>query len=82
MIAVAALEQLKQQRPEWRPWLAVVEVALAEAASPMWSDFVPPHPTPPHAAAPRLAGASVRPPAQWLERLFDRLLSAAVRSDT
>ena len=35
------LRSLKRSRPEWSPWLAVVEEALAESAGTRWDAFVP-----------------------------------------
>jgi FdhE protein len=36
-----SVETLKRSRPEWTPWLAVVEEALHEAATDRWDAFVP-----------------------------------------
>jgi FdhE protein len=41
MMADTALHGLKRQRPEWEPWLAVVEEILREAATPTWDVAVP-----------------------------------------
>jgi FdhE protein len=36
-----ALSGLRQQRPEWAPWLAVVEEVLRETGNPRWDAAVP-----------------------------------------
>jgi FdhE protein len=41
MMADAALQGLKRQRPEWEPWLVVIEEILREAESPTWEAAVP-----------------------------------------
>ena len=41
MSSPAAVEILKRRRPEWSPWLAVVDEALREAADRRWDAFVP-----------------------------------------
>ena len=40
MAGAGVLDALKSQRPEWVPWLKVVEVAVREAANPQWDQFV------------------------------------------
>jgi FdhE protein len=37
----AELQHLKQQRPEWQPWLVVVEEILRETGAPAWDAAVP-----------------------------------------
>ena len=75
------LTSLKRQRPEWEPWLAVVEEVLQEAEVRAWADAVP-EIVAGSSAAPRLAGATVAVQRNVAERLFDRLLRRASRSST
>ena len=37
----AALNGLRRERPEWEPWLAVVDEIVREAGSPAWEAAVP-----------------------------------------
>jgi FdhE protein len=87
-----ALNSLKRQRPEWEPWLAVVEEVLREAATPTWDVAVPPRvgsgadapgaKMALDAEAPLLAGATIRLPASSARRLLERLIRIASRSGT
>jgi FdhE protein len=87
LLAAPTPETLAQQHPEWRQWLALLEVTSEEAAVPAWSDAVPAKPC---ATAPLLAGSALaieRGVAErWLRRLFaasgvETLREAALRSD-
>ena len=49
----AALNGLRRERPEWEPWLVVVDEILREAGSPAWEAAVP-------AADPRHKGPRFR----------------------
>jgi FdhE protein len=83
----SALDDLKRQRREWGPWLAVVETVLRETGAPVWDAAVPtvldpavvtPDPAAaPHPPVPLLAGAAVALPARAVRRLFERLLGVA-----
>jgi FdhE protein len=75
------LTGLKRQRPEWEPWLAVVEEVLHEAEVRSWADAVP-EIAAGSSAAPRLAGATVALQRNVVQRLFDRLVRRASRSGT
>lgn len=81
--ADAALDGLKRQRPEWGPWLAVVEEVLREAGTSEWDAAVPagagmaPQPT-----IPLLAGAALNVQASAVRRLLKRLIRIASRSGT
>jgi FdhE protein len=87
MIAVPALDDLKRQRREWGPWLAVVETVLRETGAPVWDAAVPAVTEPaavtpdtaatPHLPLPLLAGAAVALPASAVRRFFERLLGVA-----
>ena len=72
-----ALTGLKRQRPEWGPWLAVVEETLREAASPAWDAAVPADARMPQITAPLLAGATLSVEARTVRSLLQRLIRAA-----
>jgi len=71
-----ALDTLKRSRPEWSPWLAVVEETLAEAATSRWDAFVP---APPEAerATPLLSHCTVVIEDSTVRGLLNRLLKTA-----
>ena len=76
----SGLAALEQRRPEWAPWLAVVEHALQACASDAWAPDL-------DAAviaspAPLLAGASIGIPRRAAYRLLERLVTTAVRTGT
>lgn len=75
MTAGADLNVLKRQRPEWTPWLAVVEEVLREAATSEWDAAVPDLRLRP--AIPLLAGATIRIHPKSIRRLLQRLIRAA-----
>jgi FdhE protein len=82
MTTPAALSDLKQRRPEWQPWLAVVEEVLRESGVAAWDAAVPE--TVGHGAAdtPLLSGAAVALPSTPVRRLFDRLVTTAAAAGT
>jgi FdhE protein len=77
----AALTGLKRQRPEWEPWLDVVEEILREAGAPAWDAAVPPsdaqRPT-----VPLLAGATLTLQTRPVRRVLERLIKIASRTGT
>jgi FdhE protein len=75
------LDALTRQRPEWGPWLRVVEVVLHESEQPVWRDAVPALP-PGTGAAPRLAGAGIIVRRGAVPTLLERLLRTAATSGT
>ncbi len=77
----AALQRLSEDRPEWRPWLAVVDELFSEAANPRWDDCVPVF-AERRAHVPWLAKASIVISQEHLRRWTVRLLRAAVASGT
>jgi FdhE protein len=84
MTPVTALDGLKRQRPEWEPWLAVVEEILREATTPTWDVAVP---AGSGAAArqttvPLLAGKTIALTASSVLRLLERLIRIASLSGT
>jgi FdhE protein len=82
---------LKQQRPEWAPWLAVVEEALREAGTSEWDAAVPSVPCVPANAQdgsvapltiPLLAGAALTVQTGAVRRLLERLIRTASQGGT
>jgi FdhE protein len=78
----AALNSLKRERPEWKPWLAVVEEILCEAAAPEWDTAVPAGANGHQPVTPLLAGATLPLQASSIRRLLKRLIRIASRSGT
>ncbi len=76
-----ALTGLKRQRPEWGPWLAVVEETLREADGRAWDAAVPAAHAP-QMTVPLLAGATLALEARTVRSLLERLIGVASRSGT
>jgi FdhE protein len=74
------LDTLAQRRPEWTAWLAVLEAALADVASPRWDAMVP-EPPPYPSGEPVLSGVSIRVDRAAVQTLFGRLVDVAARGD-
>ncbi len=70
---------LKTQRPEWQPWLAVVEEILPEAGGPGWEAAVPSQINAQRAEVPLLSGAAISVPAGSVRHLLERLVRVASR---
>jgi FdhE protein len=77
-----ALHDLKRQRPEWEPWLAVIEEIVRETGSSGWEASVPTSVQPRQTGAPLLAGATLAVPASSVRRLLKRLTRIASVSGT
>jgi FdhE protein len=73
-----ALDTLKRSRPEWSPWLAVVEEALAEAAGSRWDALVPAMPVP-ERATPVLSHSTIVIDESAVRGLLNRLVKIAAR---
>ena len=83
MISTAAgFTPLKSQRPEWAPWLAVVEEAMRDADARAWEAAVPAVTHAPNATTPLLAGANVVLDLRAVRSLLRRLIEVASRSGT
>ena len=78
----AALNGLRRERPEWEPWLVVVDEVVREAGSPAWDAAVPAASHPQETAVPLLAGTTLTLEAGLVRRLFERLIRAASRAGT
>ena len=79
---VNALTDLKRQRPEWGPWLAVVEETLREADGPAWDAAVPTGAQTPQLTAPLLAGTVIAMEGRAVRNLLRRLIRVASRRGT
>ena len=80
--ADAALKGLRRERPEWEPWLGVVDQILREASSPVWEAAVPAAAQAQRTAVPLLAGATLTLETALVRRLFERLIRTASRAGT
>jgi FdhE protein len=78
--AEIALDHLKQRRPEWTRWLAVIEEVVRENASSSWDAAVPGELPNPANRAPLLSDATLALPMRSLDRLWKRLLQIASRT--
>jgi FdhE protein len=77
----SALEKLRRDRPEWRPWLTVVEEVAREDPE-RWESAVPPDPNAGGAPLPLLTGTTATVVPKSVRRLFDRLVKAAGSAGT
>ena len=76
-----SLDSLRQTRPEWTPWLAVVELALRDASDRVWQSVaVETHVNAPK--SPLLAGATIVVEPRTVGALLDKLLRTAARAGT
>lgn len=73
-----AVEDLKRKRPEWIPWLTLVDTALRESTNGAWSSVVPTR-TAPTPAVPALSGTTVILPEKLLRGMLERMATAAIR---
>jgi FdhE protein len=78
----STLDGLRRQRPEWEPWLRVVEEILREAEDPAWDAVVPASVHAQGIVAPLLAGATIALQASSIRRLLDRLIRIASSAGT
>ena len=76
------LSGLKDVRPEWMPWLTVVEETLREADASSWESPVPADPRRSSATSPLLAGATLVLEPGIIRRLLQRLIRVAAASGT
>ena len=77
-----ALNGLRRERPEWEPWLVVVDEILREAGSPAWEAAVPAAAQAQRTAVPLLAGTKLILEVGLVRRLFERLIRIASRVGT
>lgn len=74
------LHELRQQHPEWAPWLAVIRVVVGELTDANWDAAVPPCPENPPMQVPLLAAAKLSLPASLLRPMLAHLIRAASQS--
>jgi FdhE protein len=74
------VEELKRQRPEWSPWLSVIEEALHESSAGRWERAVPSSTTP--ESLPFLAGATIVLDESEIDGLLRRLIGIASHAGT
>ena len=82
MPPTGALDALKCRRPEWSPWIAVVEEVLRESASGRWQMAVPDLPAAGDPSAPLLSAATIVVDGAAVRRLLDRLVVLASGAGT
>jgi len=71
------IHDLGRQRPEWQPWLSVVQQVLRETADIKWDAVIPDRAEPPENRAPVLAGALITLESSWLGRWTQHLIGTA-----
>jgi FdhE protein len=74
------VEALKRRRPEWSPWLSVVETALEETLNPRWDAAVPEPATRAMPEESQLQGASIDVDVAAIRTFLARLIDAADRN--
>jgi len=77
-----ALHGLKRQRPEWEPWLAVIEEIVRETASSRWEASVPTGVQPRQDVTPLLAGTTLAVRSSSIRGLLKRLTRIAALNGT
>jgi FdhE protein len=78
----ASLNGLRRRRPEWEPWLVVVDEILRETRAATWDAAVPAVPHVSGTSAPLLEGATLAVQASSVRRLLKRLIGIASRNGT
>jgi FdhE protein len=78
----SSLKELERQRPEWEPWLAVVQEVIDESADARWDATVPASGEARESKVPLLAGAALTVDSGLLGRWVERLFCAAGASGT
>ena len=76
------LRELGRGRPEWQPWLAVIQEVLGQIADAKWDAVVPDRATARESKVPLLAGAVIAFDPASLRRWTERLISTGGRSGT
>jgi FdhE protein len=76
------LGELGRQRPEWQPWLTVVEEVVQEIADAKWDAVIPDRTQALESKAPLLASTVIAIEMTWLRRWMEQLIRTASRSGT
>ena len=74
---VSPMDALRRRRPEWSPWLDVVDQVQREIASSRWDSAVPDLVTGREPSAPRLAGVRVSVDESLVREFMDQLAASA-----
>jgi FdhE protein len=82
MATITPMDRLKIRRPEWAPWLAVVEEIVRETGASRWAAAVPARVPAQETGTPLLAGAVLDLDAGAIRGLFQRLVGIAASSET
>jgi FdhE protein len=77
-----ALQELGRQRPEWEPWLTVVEKVVRAATDARWDALVPARAGAQESKVPLLSGARLPLDEKLLRRWIEELIRTAGRSGT
>ena len=80
--AATTVAGLKTARPEWGPWLAVVEEMLRDRDASTWDAVVPDDAIGRPTRAPFLSGATLTVEPRTVRNLLERLIRVASRSGT
>jgi FdhE protein len=80
--AATALAGLKRDRPEWLPWLGVIEETLREINATTWATALPHDPPAAQAGVPLLSGATLTIQPDVVRSVFQRLTRTASHSGT
>ena len=78
--AASALHTLKQGRPEWTPWLAVVAEVCEQMTDSVWDATVPAPAPAAHPPVPLLTNATISLPSDVLRQSLARLIQRASES--
>lgn len=76
------IDVLRQTRPEWMPWLAVVDEAVRGIGDTSWESTMPATPPPRDGALPLLAGVTFAVDGRAVRDLLERLIHHASRCGT
>ena len=79
MVQTSSLDVLTSRRPEWRPWLTVVEEVLRRVDAPEWMAACPERPANPD-GDPLIGNAAITVSDRTVGTLLDRVFEAAARS--
>jgi FdhE protein len=82
IVPSSALDTLKRARPEWSPWLSVIDEVVRESESQSWRRLVPGGLAARGERVPLLAGASISPETRGVRRLLQRLIRLASAGGT
>jgi len=80
--AARSVDSLRKRRPEWSPWLAVIDDVQREAMTTRWDAIVPSERRDMDGAAPLLSGTGVHVDEGAVRRMLLRLVEIASRGGT